>query len=69
MKKGESDILFVSRYAFSSDLMEWLNMVPNRYIHLFYDLTTTYPDINHLISLIHKYRRTYDQEGYIINNM
>lgn len=117
MKKGESDILFVSRYAFSSDLMEWLNMVPNRYIHFgdfdlagidiflkqfkphvgergsflipsdiesrlkngsrkryddqyqkFYDLTTTYPDINHLISLIHKYRRTYDQEGYIITN-
>ena len=117
LQQEESEILFVSRYAFSSDLMDWLASIPNRYLHFgdfdlagisifwnqfkpfvgergsflipsdiesrlkngsrkryddqyqkFYDLTTTYPDINHLISLIHKYRRTYDQEGYIINS-
>ena len=117
LQQEESEILFVSRYAFSSDLMNWLASIPNRYLHFgdfdlagisiflnqfkpyvgergsflipsdiesrlkdgsrkryddqyqkFYDLTTTDPDISHLISLIHKYRRTYDQEGYIINN-
>ena len=116
LKHGESEILFVSRYTFSSDLMNWLAFVPNRYIHFgdfdlagiaiflnqfkpyvgergsflipsdiesrikhgsrkryddqyqrFCDLATTYPDIDHLISLIHKHRRTYDQEGYIIS--
>ncbi|MDE5888023.1 MAG: hypothetical protein K2H46_10610 [Muribaculaceae bacterium] len=115
LKKGESEILFVSRYAFSSDLVDWLASIPNRYLHFgdfdlagiaiflnefkpyveergsflipsdiecrlkngsrkryddhyqkFSNLTTTDKEINHLISLIHKYRRTYDQEGYII---
>lgn len=31
--KDESEILFVSRYAFSSDLMNWLAAIPNRYVH------------------------------------
>ena len=113
----ESDILFVSRYAFSSDLMNWLAGIPNRYIHFgdfdlagiaiflnqfkphvgerggflippdiesrlkngsrkrydehyqkYSNLTTTDEKLNHLISLIHKYRRSYDQEEYIIKN-
>ena len=117
LKKGEAEILFVSRYAFSSDLMDWLALVPNRYIHFgdfdlagiaiflnefkpyvkergsflipsdiesrlkngsrkrydehyqkYSNLTTTDEALNHLISLIHKYRRTYDQEGYIMSN-
>lgn len=117
LKKVESEILFVSRYAFSSDLMNWLALMPNRYVHFgdfdlagidiflnqfkpyvgergsfliptdiesrikqgsrkryddqyqkYSKLTTSDPTINHLISLIHKYRRTYDQEGYIIRN-
>ena len=117
MDKGESEILFVSRYAFSSDVMHWLARIPNRYIHFgdfdlagiaiflnefqpyveergsllipsdiesrikqgsriryddqyqkYSNLTTTDEILNHLISLIHKYRRTYDQEGYIENN-
>ncbi|MBD5227918.1 MAG: hypothetical protein HDS67_07795 [Bacteroidales bacterium] len=117
MKKGESEILFVSRYAFSFDLMNWLASIPNRYVHFgdfdlagigiflnqfkphvgergsflipsdiesrikqgsrkryddqyqkYSNLTTTDETLNHLISLIHKYRRTYDQEGYIISN-
>ncbi|MDE7414172.1 MAG: hypothetical protein K2N05_10370 [Muribaculaceae bacterium] len=117
LQQEESEILFVSRYAFSTDLRNWLASIPNRYLHFgdfdlagidiflnqfkphvkdrgsflipsdiesrlkngsrkryddqyqkFYDLTTSYPDINHLISLIHKYRRTYDQEGYIMSN-
>ena len=112
----EADILFISRYAFSADQMNWLARIPNRYVHfgdfdlagisIFlnqfkphvkergsflipsdiesrlkngsrkrYDeqyqkysaLTSTDPDIGHLISLIHKYRRAYDQEGYILN--
>ena len=115
LQQEESEILFVSRYAFSSDLMDWLASIPNRYLHFgdfdlagiaiflnefkpyveergsflipsdieyrlkngsrkryddhyqnFSNLTTTDKEINHLISLIHKYRRTYDQEGYII---
>ncbi len=33
LKQDESTILFVSRYAFSSDLMDWLASVPNRYVH------------------------------------
>lgn len=107
-------LLFVSRYAFSSDLSRWLSMLPNRYLHFgdfdlagigiflsefrpflgergafmipsdiefrishgsrkryddqyqkYASLTSDDPDINNLISLIHKYRRTYDPEGYI----
>ena len=118
LQQEESEILFVSRYAFSSDLMDWLASIPNRYLHFgdfdlagisifwnqfkpfvgergsflipsdiesrlkngsrkryddqyqkFYDLTTTDPDISNLISLIQKYRRTYDQEGYIMSNL
>ena len=117
LKKDESEILFVSRYAFSSDMMNWLALVPNRYVHFgdfdlagiaiflnqfkpyvgekgsflipsdiesrikqgsrkryddqhqkYSKLTTSDPTITHLISLIHKYRRSYDQEGYIIRN-
>lgn len=111
----ESEVLFIARYAFSSDLMNWLACIPNRYLHFgdfdlagidiflkqfkpyvgergsflipsdietrliqgsrkryddqyqkYSNLTSTDPAINHLISLIHKYRRSYDQEGYII---
>ena len=117
LQQEESEILFVSRYAFSSDLMDWLASIPNRYLHFgdfdlagidiflnqfkphvkergsflipsdierrlkngsrkrydehyqkYSNLTTTDEALNHLISLIHKYRRTYDQEGYIISN-
>ncbi len=116
LQQKETEILFVSRYAFSSDLTDWLASVSNRYVHfgdfdlagidIFlkqfkphvgergsflvpsdigsrlkqgsrkrYDdhyqkysrLTSSEPTLNHLISLINKYRRTYDQEGYIIN--
>lgn len=112
--EDESEFLFVSRYAFSSDLTNWLEGIPNRYIHFgdfdlagisiflyqfkphveergsylippdierrikrgsrlrydnqyvkYKDLSSNDADINRLISLIHKYRRTYDQEGYI----
>ena len=115
LQQKESAILFVSRYAFSSDLMNWLAGIPNRYVHFgdfdlagiaiflnqfkphvgergyflipsdiesrlkngsrkrydehyqkYSNLTTTDEKLDHLISLIHKYRRTYDQEGYII---
>ena len=117
LQQEESEILFVSRYAFSSDLMDWLASIPNRYLHFgdfdlagidiflnqfkphveergsflipsdierrlkngsrkrydehyqkYSNLTTTDEALNHLISLIHKYRRTYDQEGYIMSN-
>ena len=117
MQQGEFEILFVSRYAFSSDLMNWLVRIPNRYVHFgdfdlagisiflnqfkpfvgergsflipsdiesrlrigsrkrydehyqkYSNLTTTDEALNHLITLIHKYRRTYDQEGYIMSN-
>lgn len=106
--------LFVSRYAFSSDISHWLSRLPNRYLHfgdfdlagieIFltqfkphlgergtflipsdieqrikhgsrkrYDehyqkysrLACEDPELSRLISIIHKYRRTYDQEGYI----
>lgn len=30
---GETDILFAARYALSSDLADWLRMIPNRYLH------------------------------------
>ena len=33
MKGGETGILFVSRYAFSNDLAQWLSRLPNRYLH------------------------------------
>ena len=116
LRPEESEILFVSRYAFSSDLMNWLAGIPNRYVHFgdfdlagiaiflnqfkphvgergsflipadiesrikrgsrqhydyqyqkFLNLTTTDEALISLISIIHKYRRTYDQEGYIID--
>ncbi|MDE5653126.1 MAG: hypothetical protein K2I48_06620 [Muribaculaceae bacterium] len=115
LREGETEILFVSRYAFSSDLMNWLAPLPNRYIHFgdfdlagialflneykprvgdrgsflipadiesrlsagsreryndhsqkYSTLSTSDEELSHLISLIHKYRRSYDQEGYII---
>lgn len=113
----ERGVLFVSRYAFSSDLMQWLGRIPNRYLHfgdfdlagisifisqflpyvgnrgsyliptdiesricrgsrVRYDdqymkysaLSTDIPELERLISIIHKYRRCYDQEGYINNH-
>ncbi|MCM1491194.1 MAG: hypothetical protein NC095_10280 [Muribaculum sp.] len=30
---GETGILFAARYALSSDLAEWLRIIPNRYLH------------------------------------
>lgn len=115
MNRGETGILFVSRYAFSNDLAQWLSRLPNRYLHfgdfdlygikIFltqfkpyvgekgsflipsdiesrlshgsrqrYDdqyrncetLSTDDEELNGLIRLIHKYRRAYDQEGYIV---
>ncbi len=117
LQQKETEILFVSRYVFSSDLMNWLAIQPNRYVHFgdfdlagidifinqfkphvgergsflippdiesrlkngsrmryddhyqkYSNITTSDDALNHLISLIHKYRRTYDQEGYIIYN-
>lgn len=114
MKPNEKSILFAARYAFSSDLGNWLRGIGNRYLHFGdfdlagidiylnqfkpyvgdrgsflipsdieqrlrngsrqrYDdqyekyaaLTTSDPTLNYLISLIHRYRRSYDQEGYI----
>lgn len=110
----ETQILFVARYAFSSDLAQWLGHISNRYLHFgdfdlaginiyltqfkqsvgergsffipadieerlrrgsrqrydeqynkYQQLTTTDPDLKSLIALIHHYRRSYDQEGYI----
>ncbi len=118
MNEEEKEVLFAARYAFSSDLTDWLASLPNRYLHFgdfdlagidiflkqfkphvgergnflipsdiesrlkqgsrkrydeqyqrYSNLTDSDPAINHLISLIHKYRRTYDQEGYILNNL
>lgn len=112
--QGESQILFVARYSFSSDLAQWLKCIPNRYIHFgdfdlaginifltqflpsvgkrgsflippdieerlsrgsrqrydeqyakYHHLTTSDPHLSDLISLIHHFRRAYDQEGYI----
>lgn len=114
LHQNETQILFVARYAFSSDLTQWLGGIPNRYIHFgdfdlaginiyltqfkpsvgergsffipadieerlrrgsrqrydgqysqYQQLTTTDSELNSLIALIHRYRRTYDQEGYI----
>lgn len=33
MTAEETDVLFVARYAFSSDLTKWLRIIPNRYLH------------------------------------
>lgn len=112
---GETSILFVARYAFSSDLSEWLSRLPNRYLHFGdFDLAGIHiflsqfkphvgdrgsylipPDIEsrisrgsrqrydeqyikyenmavpdenllRLVSIIRRYRRCYDQEGYIL---
>ena len=114
MRVEETGALFVARYAFSSDLTEWLRMIPNRYLHFgdfdlagidiflsqfrravgdrgsflipndietrishgsrqrydeqysrYANLSTTDPDLTRLIGIIHRYRRAYDQEGYI----
>lgn len=111
----ERNVLFVARYAFSSDLMHWLGRIPNRYLHFgdfdlagisiflsqfkpyvgnrgsfmipadiesrishgskerydiqyakYSTLTSTDPQLRFLISLIHRCRRCYDQEGYIV---
>lgn len=118
MKPDESSILFVARYALSSDLGKWLERIPNRYIHFgdfdlagidiflnqflpyvgdrgsflipsdidqrlrngsrqryddqyakYANLRASEPSLNYLISLIHHYRRGYDQEGYIQTNL
>ncbi len=115
LAQDEPAILFVSRYAFSADLMDWLASVPNRYVHFgdfdlagvdiflkqfkphvgdrgsflipsdiesrlkqgsrkryddhylkYANLTSPDQALQHLIDLIHKYRRCYDQEGYIL---
>ena len=115
LRQGERGVLLVGRYAFSSDLMQWLGRIPNRYLHfgdfdlagiaiflsqflpyvgnrgsylipadiesrishgsrVRYDdqymkyaaLDTDIPELKRLISLIHKHRRCYDQEGYIV---
>ncbi len=114
LHQDETQILFVARYAFSSDLTQWLGRIHNRYLHFgdfdlaginiyltqfkpsvgergsffiptdieerlgrgsrqrydeqyskYQQLTTTDSELNSLIALIHRYRRTYDQEGYI----
>lgn len=114
VNREDAQFLFVSRYAFSSDISRWLSRLPNRYIHFgdfdlagigifltqfkpylgergsflipsdveqrikrgsrkrydeqyqkYSGLASEDPEIARLISIIHKYRRTYDQEGYI----
>ena len=111
---AETDIIFIARYAFSSDISRWLERIPNRYLHFgdfdlagidiflnqfkpyvgergsflipsdissrisrgsrkryneqflkYSHLTAADDGLSSLISLIHRYRRTYDQEGYI----
>lgn len=111
---GNQRFLFVSRYPQSSDLREWLKIIPNHYYHFGdfdlagikiyqtefeshlpgrssflipsdietrieagsskrYDdqiksggtLSSDDPALQKLISLIHKHRKGYDQEGYI----
>lgn len=118
LQKDESEILFISRYALSSDLTDWLASVSNRYMHFgdfdlagidiflkqfkphvgergtflipadiemrlrqgsrkrYDDQFLRYsrligpdPALQHLIGLIHQYRRCYDQEGYIMNKI
>lgn len=107
-------LLFVSRYPQSEDLRQWLQTIPNAYVHFgdfdlaginifltefqkylgerasflipedidkrlqqgsrerynnqyqkFKNLSTDIPLLQRLIDSIHKYRRCYDQEGYI----
>lgn len=116
LQPGEAGLLFLSRYpqSQSHDLRQWLQRIPNRYVHFgdfdlagihifltefqpylgqrasfliphdieerlahgsrqryddqwerFRHLTTDDDRLNHLISLIHRHRRGYDQEGYI----
>lgn len=114
MNVDETCVLFVSRYAFSSDLGQWLEMIPNRYLHFgdfdlagidiflsqfkphvgkrgsflipkdieerishgsreryndqyvrYTNLSTEDLNLSRLIYIIHRFRRTYDQEGYI----
>lgn len=114
MRADETEVIFVARYAFSSDLTEWLRMIPNRYLHFgdfdlagidiflnqfkpavgdrglflipndiedrishgsrhrydeqysrYANLSTPDSDLTRLIGIIHRHRRTYDQEGYI----
>lgn len=114
LRQDKTQILFVARYAFSSDLTQWLRLIPNRYLHFgdfdlaginifltqfqpavgergsflipsdieerlrhgsrqrydeqyskYQQFTTTDTDLNKLITMIHRYRRCYDQEGYI----
>lgn len=111
---AETDIIFIARYAFSSDISRWLEQIPNRYLHFgdfdlagidiflnqfkphveergsffipsdisnrisrgsrkryneqflkYSHLTAADDGLSSLIALIHRYRRTYDQEGYI----
>ena len=111
---AESEIIFIARYAFSSDISRWLEQIPNRYLHFgdfdlagidiflnqfkshvgdrgsflipsdissrisrgsrkrydeqflkYSHLTAADAGLSNLITLIHRYRRTYDQEGYI----
>ena len=110
----ETEIIFIARYAFSSDIFRWLEQIPNRYIHFgdfdlagidiflnqfkshvgdrgsflipsdissrisrgsrkrydeqflkYSHLTAADASLSNLIALIHRYRRTYDQEGYV----
>lgn len=110
----EIDVIFVARYAFSLDLVNWLKSIPNQYVHFgdfdlaginifltqfkpyvgergsflippdieerlshgsqkryddqyqkYPQITTSDSEINRLIALIHHFRRSYDQEGYI----
>lgn len=111
---GVKPLLFVSRYPQSTDLRQWLQTIPNRYIHFgdfdlaginifltefqkylgdlasflipsdieqrlskgssarynaqygkFHALHCSEKNLQSLIELINKYRRCYDQEGYI----
>ena len=111
----ERSVVFVARFAFSSDLMQWLGRISNRYLHFgdfdlagisiflsqfkpyvenrgsylipedienriargsrerydtqyakYSTLTCDDPRLRSLISIIHRYRRCYDQEGYIL---
>ena len=112
---GSERLLFVSRYPQSTDLVSWLQRIPNRYVHFgdfdlagihifltefhvhlgerssflipedlearlshgsrerydsqyqpFRGLKCNNPSLQHLIDLINKLHRCYDQEGYIV---
>lgn len=59
---GEQKILFVSRYPQSTDLRQWLMSISNAYLHFGdFDLA----GIRIYLSGFHRYRRTYEQEGYL----